>query len=151
MLSDFNKFRKDHPLIWFSIGLGALLVFAAWPEYIEPWWPSWLRYTPLHDKLHNLRSAHAELKTAIGVLRQETIDELRKLGDVIVSVNARTYERLNALDQWVGHNEPHGGLWRDLVIVRGEVDAMELRRSRHLQPSSPHWTRCLNSLCIKVI
>jgi hypothetical protein len=95
--TELKKFGQDHPLPVFCIGLGALFAFAAWPEYIKPWWPSWLTYTPLHDKFHRLQSEfseHAKASAAIieaviktnddniSALGKETIEVAKKLGSV---------------------------------------------------------------------
>jgi hypothetical protein len=63
------------------------------------------------EKLRQVRFENARLIDDSGTSHYV---EVRVSGESLV-------DRLSTVEMWVGHREPHGGLWRDLVNIRGEL------------------------------
>jgi hypothetical protein len=90
LIGDIRQFVPEHPVVATAIGLGALFVFALWPEYIKPWWPSWLKYTPLHEKVDTLEHRFSRNEKDLTERHVPRIDRLDSVPERLSSLEALT-------------------------------------------------------------
>jgi hypothetical protein len=59
-------------------------------------------------------------RTEANAAREQRIADMESRLNAI-TVNAANDDRISTLEHWVGHKEPHAGLWRELNTVRDEL------------------------------
>jgi hypothetical protein len=107
-------FLGGHPIYLLLAGLVWIFGWAAWPEYIKPWWPSWLRFTTMHERVHALhhvvmepetghcdRIKAAEKRLALTVLLTDVAERDRQLGVLVLTSKQEIDQAIAATEKRV--------------------------------------------------